>query len=174
MELSQLEAFLQAAARGSFRRAAEALFLSQPSVSARVQSLEDEVGVPLFHRSARGVRLTDMGRTFLPFAQRSIESLRRGREVLESIRQDSVGMLNMAPARVIGTYVLPEVLQQFRGLYPETNLHIKVGGSTDVLQMVVDEEVQLGLTRFMHHPDVDALHLYAEEAVLMSTPAIVL
>ena len=170
MELSQLEAFLQAAARGSFRRAAEALFLSQPSVSARVQSLEDEVGVPLFHRSARGVRLTDMGRTFLPFAQRSIESLRRGREVLESIRQDSVGMLNMAPARVIGTYVLPEVLQQFRGLYPETNLHIKVGGSTDVLQMVVDEEVQLGLTRFMHHPDVDALHLYDEEAVLMVHP----
>ena len=70
MELAQLQAFLEAAERGSFRRAAEALYLSQPSVSARIQSLEDEMGVPLFHRMARGVRLTDMGRTFLPFAAR--------------------------------------------------------------------------------------------------------
>ena len=170
MEFSQLEAFLEAANRGSFRRAADALYLSQPSVSARVQTLENEVGVALFHRTARGVRLTDMGRTFLPFAQRSMETLRRGREVLESVRQTSAGILNMATARVIGTYVLPETLQKFQQLYPDANLHIKVGGSSDVLQMVVDEEVQLGLARFMQHPDVDALHLYDEEAVLVVHP----
>ncbi len=170
MEFSQLEAFLEAANRGSFRRAADALYLSQPSVSARVQILESEVGVALFHRTARGVRLTDMGRTFLPFAQRSMETLRRGREVLESVRQTSAGILNMATARVIGTYVLPETLQKFQQLYPDANLHIKVGGSSDVLQMVVDEEVQLGLARFMQHPDVDALHLYDEEAVLVVHP----
>ena len=170
MEFSQLEAFLEAANRGSFRRAADALYLSQPSVSARVQTLESEVGVALFHRTARGVRLTDMGRIFLPFAHRSIETLRRGREVLESVRQTSAGILNMATARVIGTYVLPETLQKFQQLYPDANLHIKVGGSSDVLQMVVDEEVQLGLARFMQHPDVDALHLYDEEAVLVVHP----
>ena len=170
MDIPQLEAFLEAAGRGSFRRAAHALFLSQPSVSARVQALEDEVGAPLFHRTARGVRLTNLGQTFLPFAQRSIETLRRGREVVESVRQASVGVLNMATARVVGTYVLPEILQNFHRLYPETNLRIKVGGSTDVLQMVVDEEVQLGLARFMQHPDVDALHLYDEEAVLVVHP----
>ena len=170
MEFSQLEAFLEAANRGSFRRAADALYLSQPSVSARVQTLESEVGVVLFHRTARGVRLTDMGRIFLPFAQRSMETLRRGREVLESVRQTSAGILNMATARVIGTYVLPETLQKFQQLYPDANLHIKVGCSSDVLQMVVDEEVQLGLARFMQHPDVDALHLYDEEAVLVVHP----
>ena len=170
MEFPQLEAFLEAASRGSFRRAADALYLSQPSVSARIQTLEGEVGVALFHRTARGVRLTEMGLVFLPFAQRSMETLRRGREVLESVRQASAGILNMATARVIGTYVLPETLQKFQHLYPETNLHIKVGGSLDVLQMVVDEEVQLGLARFMEHPDVDALHLYDEEAVLVVHP----
>lgn len=170
MDIPQLEAFLEAAERGSFRRAAHALFLSQPSVSARVQTLEDEVGTPLFHRTARGVRLTSLGRTFLPFAQRSMETLRHGREVLESGRQASAGVLNMATARVVGTYVLPEILQKFHRLYPETNLRIKVGGSTDVLQMVVEEEVQLGLARFMRHPDVDALHLYDEEAVLVVHP----
>lgn len=126
MELSQLEAFLEAVERGSFRRAAEALLLAQPSISARIQRLEDELGVPLFHRMARGVRLTDMGRTFLPFAQRFVESLRRGTEVLESVRHASAGILNMATARVIGTYVLPGILREFQRHYPETDLHIKV------------------------------------------------
>jgi DNA-binding transcriptional LysR family regulator len=170
LELIQLQAFLEAAALGSFRRAAAALNTSQPSVSARIHALEDEMGVPLFHRTARGVRLTDMGRTFLPFASRSTESLRRGREVLEGVRQVSAGILNMATARVIGTYVLPGILQKFHEQHPDTNLHIKVGGSSEVLQMVLDEEVQIGLARHMQHADVEAVHLYDEEAVLVAHP----
>ena len=171
MEFIQVQAFLEAAALGSFRRAAAALNTSQPSVSARIQALEAEMGVPLFHRTARGVRLTEMGRTFLPFANRSTESLRRGREVLEGVRQASAGILNMATARVIGTYVLPGILQKFHAQHPDTNLHIKVGGSSEVLQMVLDEEVQIGLARYMQHADVEAIHLYDEEAVLVSHPA---
>ena len=171
MELSQLEAFLEAVERGSFRRAAEALYLSQPSLSTRIQRMEDALGVPLFHRMARGVRLTDMGQTFLPFAQRAMESLRRGTEVLEGVRHASAGILNMATARVIGTYVLPRILREFQRRYPETNLHIKIGESTEVLRMVLDEEVQIGLARYMQHPDVDAIHLYDEEAVLVAHPS---
>jgi len=170
MELSQLEAFLEAVERGSFRRAAEALLLSQPSLSTRIQRMEDALGVPLFHRMARGVRLTDMGQTFLPFAQRAMESLRLGTEVLESVRHASAGILNMATARVIGTYILPGILREFQQQYPETNLHIKIGESSEVLQMVLNEEVQIGLARYMQHPDVDMIHLYDEEAVLVAHP----
>ena len=171
MELGQLAAFVEAAEQGSFRRAAKALFLTQPSVSARIQALEDELGVPLFHRWARGVRLTDMGKEFLPFAQRSMESLRQGRDVLESARHASAGVLNMATARAIGTYVLPGILQQFRQANPGINVHIRVGRSSEVLQMVADEEVQLGLCRELNHPDVDAIHLYDEEIVLVTHPS---
>ena len=66
MELLQLEAFLEAAERGSFRRAAEMLYLSQPALSARVHALEEELGAPLFHRMGRGVRLTEVGKAFMP------------------------------------------------------------------------------------------------------------
>ena len=170
MELSQVEAFLVAAEQGSFRRAAEELFLSQPSLSTRIQRMEDALGVPLFHRMPWGVRLTDMGQTFLPFAQRAMESLRLGTELLESVRHASAGMLNMATARVIGTYVLPGILREFQGQYPDTNLHIKIGESSEVLRMVLNEEVQVGLARYMQHPDVDAIHLYDEEAVLVAHP----
>ena len=76
--------------------------------------------------------------------------------MLESVRQTSAGILNMATARVIGTYVLPGILERFHQEYPDTNLHIKVGPSAEVLQMVVEEEVQLGLARFMQHPDIES------------------
>ena len=66
MDLGQLEAFVQVAQRQSFSRAAEALFLKQPSVTARIQSLERDLGESLFERDGRGVRLTDIGSSFLP------------------------------------------------------------------------------------------------------------
>ncbi|MFQ6025980.1 MAG: LysR family transcriptional regulator, partial [Dehalococcoidia bacterium] len=164
----QIQAFLAAAECGSFRRAAEVLSGTQPSVSARIKALESELGVPLFHRLPRGVRLTQMGQVFLPYAQRSMETLREGRDMLDGARHAYAGVLSMAVARTIGTYVLPGILRQFRERHPGINVRIKVGRSSEILQMVVSEEVQLGMTRFLQHPDVDETHLYDEEIVLVT------
>ena len=170
MELAQLRAFLEAAERGSFRRAAEALYLTQPSLSARIHALEEELGVLLFHRMGRGVRLTEMGRAFLPFAERAMEALRQGRDVIDSARDASGGVLNMASARAIGTYTLPSILEKFRFRYPNIKVHINIGRSSDVLQMVVNEEVQLGLARALTDPDVVTFRLYDEEIALATSP----
>ena len=75
MELAQLEAFLQVAHHRSFSRAAEALFLTQPSVTARIQSLEREIGERLFERTGRSVTLTDAGHAFIPHAQRALTAV---------------------------------------------------------------------------------------------------
>ena len=170
MELTQLEAFLAAAERGSFRRAAEALFLSQPSLSARVHTLETELGVPLFHRMGRGVRLTEMGRAFRPYTERAIEALRQGREVIETTRGVSGGVLQIASARAIGTYTLPTILDRFRRQYPGIKVHISIGRSSDVLRMVADEEVHVGLCRVLTDPDVVTTHLYDEDICLVTAP----
>ena len=168
--MAQLRAFLEAAERGSFRRAAEALYLTQPSLSARVHALEEDLGVLLFHRMGRGVRLTEMGRAFLPFAERAMEALRQGRDVIDSARDASGGVLNMASARAIGTYTLPSILEKFRLRYPNIKVHINIGRSSDVLQMVVNEEVQLGLARALTDPDVVTFRLYDEEIALATSP----
>jgi DNA-binding transcriptional LysR family regulator len=170
MELAHLEAFLAAAERGSFRRAAEALHLSQPSLSARVHALEEELGVPLFHRMGRGVRLTEMGKAFRPYTERAMEALRQGRDVIDTTRDASGGVLHIASARAIGTYTLPSILERFRQRYPSINVHISIGRSSNVLQMVVDEEVQLGLSRVLTHPDVVTIHLYDEDVCLATSP----
>jgi DNA-binding transcriptional LysR family regulator len=170
VEISQLRAFLSASENGSFRRAAESLRISQPSLSARVYALEQELGVSLFHRMGRGVRLTEMGKTFLPYAERSIESLRQGKDVIYSALNDIGGTLNMASARNIGTYALPTMLEQFRRQYPDINVHISIGRSSDVLQLVLNDEVQLGLARALNHHDIVTIHLYDEDISLATSP----
>ncbi len=170
MELIQIEAFLTAAETGSFRRAAETLFLSQPSVSARVQSLEEELGVPLFHRMGRGVRLTDMAKTFRPYAERCMDAIRQAKDVIDAEKASSGGVLNIASARVIGTYALPFIVHKFKTKYPNVNVHINIGRSSDVLEMVLNEDVQVGLGRELTHPDILTMHLYNEDVMLATSP----
>ena len=170
MEITQIDAFLLATRLGSFRRAAEELHISQPSLSARVQTLEQDLGTPLFHRMGRGVRLTEMGKVFVPYAERAIETLRKGREIIDITRNVSGGVLSIASARAIGTYTLPAILDRFRTSYPDIKVHINIGRSSNVLQMVADDEVQIGLARTLTHPDVVTMHLYDEDICLAASP----
>ena len=170
MEIGQLQAFRMVVQHRNFTRAAEALGVAQPSLSARVISLEREIGEPLFHRLGRGVRLTDAGRAFLPYVERSMEALRNGREALEATRTASSGKLYIGAARAVSTYALPDILVTFRQRHPGVDVAIKTGRSTQVLEMVLSEEIQVGMARMLVHPDVVSTHLYDEEIVLVTHP----
>src|SRR5436190_21804675 len=88
MLFAHLESFLEVARRGNVSRAAEALFLTQPALTARLKSLESDLGVELFVRSARGMKLTDAGRAFLPYAQRTLGLVTEGRQVISDLRSE--------------------------------------------------------------------------------------
>jgi DNA-binding transcriptional LysR family regulator len=170
MELAQIQAFIAAAQRGSFVRAAQALILTQPSLSARIHALETELNTLLFHRLGRGVRLTEAGKAFLPYAQRALETLDQGRATLNALEKVTSGTLQVGSARAIGAYVLPEILARFREEHPGIDVNIRTGRSTEVQQMVMGEEVQVGLARSLRHPDILSTWLYDEEIALVSHP----
>ncbi len=170
MELGQMEAFVQVAQLGSFRRAADALFLTQPTVSARIQALERALGEVLFERSTRSVRLTEAGRLFLEHAERSLRALEDGKLRLAELRKSAAGILRVGAARAVGTYVLPKMLAPFRTRFPDVEILIRTGRSADVVTMVLNGEVQLGLGRFIQHPELTSVHLYNEEVVLVTHP----
>src|SRR6266498_4014314 len=86
MLVGHLESFIEIARHGNVSRAADALFLTQPAVTARLKSLETDLGVELFVRSARGMTLTDAGRAFLPYAQRTLGLVTEGRQVICDLR----------------------------------------------------------------------------------------
>lgn len=170
MELTQVEAFLEVARTRSFTRAAQSLYLTQPTISSRIQLLEKELGCFLFERRSRGATLTDEGRAFLPFAERTLQALRDGREALVNSREATGGRLSIGAARNVGAYVLPPVLKAFRSRYPGVDLAIRTGRSSDVLQMLLNDEVQVGLGRTLLHRDITSIHLYDEEIALFVHP----
>ncbi len=170
MEVSQIETFLQVAEHGSFSRAAETLGLTQPTLSTRIRLLELDVGQQLFERLGRGVRLTEAGRAFYPYAERSLAVLREGREAIVASQRPDRGRLRIGTARVIGAYVLPNILSDLRSDYPGIDVTITTGRSHEVLQVILDEDVHLGLSRTLVHPEIESVFLYNEEVVFVTHP----
>ena len=107
MDIAQVQAFIEAERRGSFRKAAKAMFLSQPSLSSRIRMLEKELGAELFHRRGSGVVLTDMGRVFLPYARRAMESLGEARQVVATAQNAAGGIVTIAATRQVGNVHAP-------------------------------------------------------------------
>ncbi len=170
MELAQLEAFLQVAHHRSFSRAAEALFLTQPSVTARIQSLEREIGERLFERTGRSVSLTDAGHAFMPHAQRALTAVQEGTGAIEAVRHGDIGSIRIGASASIATYVLPGILKHFRESRPRVHLHISTGTSEDVIERLLAGELHVAMVRLTQHPEIESVHLYNDDLSLVVAP----
>ncbi|MCI0856746.1 MAG: LysR family transcriptional regulator [Chloroflexi bacterium] len=168
MDLGQLEAYLQVAERRNFSRAAEALGLTQPSVTARIQALERDLGESLFERNGRGVRLTEVGEAFLPHVQRVLKALHDGKDAVQSLRKLELGTLRLGAAPTISTYVLPALLKEFSSRYPGLDVSVRTDYSQQIVQMVLADEVQMGLERGTTHPEVETIPLYSDDVILVT------
>lgn len=170
MDLGQIEAFVQVAHHRSFSKAADSLFLTQPSVTARIQSLERDLGEALFERNGRGVRLTEMGTAFLPYARRTLKALQEGRDAIEGMRNLDIGALKLAAALTVSTYVLPKILRGYCSTYPGVEVSVQTGRSEQVLQMVLNDDVHCALERTVQHAEVHTVPLYEDDLVLVAAP----
>ncbi|HUF54636.1 MAG TPA: LysR family transcriptional regulator [Dehalococcoidia bacterium] len=170
MDFGQIEAFVQVSTHNSFSRAAEALQLTQPSITARIQALERELGEELFERGGRGVRLTDAGRVFLPYVERILQQLQEARDAVEEVRSVQLGSLRLGCAITVSTYVLPNILNKFCGEFPRVDVVIRTGRSEQVLNMLLSDEVQVGILRALTHPETESIDLYEDETILVAYP----
>jgi len=170
LDFGQIEAFVQVATHNSFSRAAETLSLTQPSITARIQALERELGEELFERGGRGVRLTDAGRVFLPYVERILQQIQEARDAVDEVRSVQLGSLRLGSALTISTYVLPGILHQFCQEHPGVDVVVRTGRSEQVLNMLLSDEVQVALIRSLSHPDIDSLTLYEDEIILVAYP----
>src|SRR4051794_5496815 len=165
-----MECFLAVARLGNVSRAAEEMYLTQPTLTARIKALEDELGDQLFVRTSRGMRLTEAGREFAPYVERCIASIEEGRQRLKELRGASGGRLSLGTSPGVSTYALPAILERFTAAHPRVSVSVRTGHSENILEMVLKEEVQLGLAREMDHPEVESLPLYEDELVLVVDP----
>ena len=168
--LPQIEAFLEVARRQNLSRAAEALFVSQPTLTARLQSLEASLGEQLFVRTRRGMRLTEAGDAFLPYAEHAVAALADGRERLAELRRGVAGRLVLGAPPTVSTYTLPALLARFSATHPGVRLAVKTGTSEEILDMVLHDQVQLGIIRALANQEIETLPLFTDTLVLIAGP----
>jgi DNA-binding transcriptional LysR family regulator len=171
MLLNQITAFVETARRQSVSRAAEAIFISQPALTARLKGLESDLGAELFVRGPRGMRLTDAGEAFLPYAVRALETLTDGRMQVNALERGGAGRLTIGAAPAVSTYVLPALLKRFSEGYPRVSVSVRTGHSEEILDLVLREQVTLGLVRALQHPDIVSTPLYEDRLILVVEPA---
>ena len=171
MEIPQVEAFLAVGTFGGFRRAAEALRLTQPAVSARIRALEESLGVRLFERGQHGFALSAAGRAFRPPAEQLLQAVALARQAVHDLRPRAGGALQIAAVLSICTYLLPDVLKRFQDAHPRTLITVRSGHSKEVLEMILRGEAEVGLARSLNHPEVETLSLRDDPLILVARPA---
>lgn len=145
MEIGQIEAFERTAREGNFTRAAESLDLTQPAISARITTLEAELGGKLFKRTGRNLTLTPLGERFLPHAQRMLAALADGLQELKDFRSGKQGEVKIAaPAPYVLSYLV-NTLAHFRNQHPSVDILIRERDKRTILGMLYDNVINLGL-----------------------------
>ncbi|HKY92701.1 MAG TPA: LysR family transcriptional regulator [Nevskiaceae bacterium] len=145
MDTQSLAAFLEVADTGSFTRAAERLHLSQPAVSKRLATLEEQVGTRLFDRVGRSVLLTDAGTSLLPYARKVVQTVEDGRRALSQLAATVSGRLSIGTSHHIGLHRLPPVLSRYTKTFPEVDLDLHFMDSEDACEAVLAGKLELGI-----------------------------
>ena len=167
MDLRRLEVFAKVAELGSFSRAAQALSLTQPTVSEHVRALEDEMGVRLLDRLGRGAAPTRAGSLLLGYAQRMLTLAREARQAIDQFQGRLSGELLVGGSTIPGGYVLPVVIGQFKAKQADISIVLLIGDSREVNQWVEEGRVELGIVGARPgHRALEAKALMDDELVL--------
>lgn len=158
MELFQLRYFVAAARALHFSRAAEELYVSQPSLSLQIGKLETELGTQLFHRQGRGVVLTEAGKTLLPLAERILDQEAEARRAVQQVAGLERGRLSLCALPALDQHLLPPWLATFRRRYPGIEIRVReLRPARAVAQAVLSAQADLG---FIHLPcDTEGLRV---------------
>ena len=146
MNLKQLEAFVQVAEGGSFPRAAKELYLTQPTISAHIASLEKELNVRLFIRNTKEVSLSEDGKELYKYAKPMMDLEHKIEERFGSGEEPGKHCITIAASTVPAQYLLPAILKRYNEKYPEEQLKILEMDSAKVVLRVIDHMVDVGLT----------------------------
>jgi DNA-binding transcriptional LysR family regulator len=171
MEFDQMETFLAVLTYGGFHRAAEALHISQPAVTGRIQALEDSLGAKLFVRARSNLSLSPAGKALRPHAEQLLRTVALARQAVREIQPSAGSALRIAASLSVCTYFLPDVMKDFQKSNPKVMVSLRSGSSLQVLKMVLDGEADLGFARSLNHPEVETTTLRDDPLILVGHPA---
>src|SRR5438046_5415856 len=148
MEMNQLEFFRKVVEEGSFSKAAERVYRTQPAVSIAIRRLEEEIGAPLFDRSQKTPTLTDAGELVYDYARRILTLRDQAQNVVSELRSLQRGRVRIGANESTSLYILPHLILKYREQHPNVKVEIFRQVSERVPREVVDRHVDFPLLAF--------------------------
>ncbi|MFN5514523.1 MAG: LysR substrate-binding domain-containing protein [Cyanobacteriota bacterium] len=145
MTLEQLRIFLAVAQHLHFTKAADALYITQPAVSAAIQNLESEYGIKLFHRLGRHIEITQAGQLLQLEAQKILDQVKLAERGLRELNDLQKGDLNLGASFTIAHYWLPEKISAFKETYPGITIHCTLANADDICEGTASGLFDLGI-----------------------------
>jgi DNA-binding transcriptional LysR family regulator len=172
--LDQLRILKAIAAEGSFKRAADSLYVSQPAVSLQVQNLERQLDVPLFDRGGRRAQLTEAGHLLLSYGEKIITLCQETCRAIEDLQNLQGGTLIVGASQTTGTYLLPRTIGMFRQKYPDVSVQLHVHSTRRTAWSVANGQVDLAIIGGEVPPELqESLDIlpYAEDEFALILPS---
>jgi DNA-binding transcriptional LysR family regulator len=165
METARCKAFLYSAETGSFSRAAEKLNYTPSGVSQLVSAMEEDMGFPLLHRSRKGVRLTEAGKTLLPAVRNFLQQEARIYQLAGEIRGLSIGEITIGTYPSISAHWLPQVIRSFQERYPQIKINLREGIQQEIREWLDDARADLAFFSYIEPMPYDWFPLAEDEMV---------
>jgi DNA-binding transcriptional LysR family regulator len=171
IEFRHLESFCRVADLKSFSKAADDLFLTQPTISGHIFSLEQSLSLRLFDRASREVRLTKSGEVFLKYASKILSFRKELLNALSEFSRGIGGELSLGTSTIPGEYLLPKLIGDFKKGYPSFVVSLKISDTKEIIKYVLEDKVEFGVIGAkLNHP---SLHYerYAEDRIIVVAPS---
>lgn len=169
MNLKQLEAFVRVAETKSFSAAAKMLFLTQPTVSAHIASLERELNTCLLIRNTKGVALSESGKELYAYAEQMLELEQKIRERFGLTGRQPGSVLRIAASTIPSLYLLPDIMARFRKEYPEEQLKLFETDSCGVVEMILSHKADVGFAgTVLEKGSCTYIPFYQDELVVLT------
>lgn len=148
MDIRQFEIFVKIVELKSFSRAAEAVYLTQPTLSGHIKSLEEELGLKLLDRLGREIVPTKAGSLLYEYARRMMALMDEARQALDQLMGRMKGEVVVGGSTIPGEYLLPGIIGRFREKYPEITVVLRIGDTSEIINKVLDGECEIGIVGF--------------------------
>lgn len=170
MNLKKLDAFMMVVEKNSFSEAAAALKSSQPSVSQKIKSLEDELGFELLDRGAAGIRPTSAGMLVYTAAKEIKSRWKVLEDELGEFQGTLTGTLTIGASTIPGTYLLPGWVKRFRSLFPKVDVKIDIGDSKKVLDKLQNHQIDAAIIGMKVDSRILKSKQVASDSLVLVTP----
>lgn len=169
--LQHLITFCKVVEEGSFTRAAQALNMTQPSVTKQIGSLEDHLSIQLFTRQGKQVHLTPAGDLVYEYARQIHHLVGRCEAGVQELRSPGGGHVTIGCVHTIGMFTLPDLLAEYARTHPRVKINVKTGNNSETVSMLLHGEVDLGITTTPQvHERLESRTLFEDPLLVVTSP----